>query len=169
MPTVPSPTASPAPAPAPAPAAGQQPDADPPSARASHRRGAVAGNRRLLAAVVVVTAVSLAGSVLAVRTGLSPTWWDAVGPTGRLSVPLPMNAALLLLAAVAGSRRRRVALPAAVLLALATGVAVVSGAFDGGYAAELTLPERLAQVALVLGLTTVSVLAGRRAVAVARS
>ena len=165
MPTVPSPTAPPAPAPA----AGQQPVADPPSARASHRRGALAGDRRLITAVVVVTAVSLAGSVLAVRTGLSPTWWDAVGPTGRLSVPLPMNAALLLLAAVAGSRRRRVALPAAVLLALATGVAVVSGAFDGGYAAELTLPERVAQVALVVGLTTVSVLAGRRAVAVARS
>jgi hypothetical protein len=113
--------------------------------------------------VVGVTVVSLAGSLLAVATGLSASWWEAVGPTGRLSVPLPMNALLLVLAAVAGSTGRRAVLPAAVLLALASGVAVASGFFDGGYAADLAPLERVAQVALVLGLTTVAVLAGRRA------
>ena len=76
-------------------------------------------DRRPLAAVVVVTGVSLAGSVLSVVTGLSPTWWDAVGPTARLSVPLPMNVALLVLGVLAAGTRRRVALVASTLLALA--------------------------------------------------
>ena len=40
--------------------------------------------RGVLLAVLAVTVVSLAGSVLAVRTGLSGSWWEAVGPTGRL-------------------------------------------------------------------------------------
>lgn len=120
-------------------------------------------DRRPLAAVVVVTGVSLAGSALSVVTGLSPTWWDAVGPTARLSVPLPMNVALLVLGVLAAGTRRRVALVASTLLALACTLAVVSGAFDGGYAARLAPVERGTQVALVLGLVAVAVLAARRA------
>ena len=118
----------------------------------------------VLAAVGVVTGVSLAGSVVAVSTDLSPTWWDAVGPTGRLSVPLPMNAALLVLAGAAGSRSRpRLAWGAAWLVAGATTVAVVSGAFDGGYAADLTASQRVLQVGLVLSLIVTGVVAARRA------
>lgn len=124
---------------------------------------------RVVTAVVAVTVVSLAGSVLAVVTGLSVSWWDAVGPTGRLSVPLPMNAALLVLAIASGSTRRRVSVPAAAALALACGVAVVSGAFDGGYAAQLAPVERAAQATLVLGLVAAAVLAGRRARSAYRS
>ena len=120
-------------------------------------------DRRPLAAVVAVTTVSLAGSVLSVATGLSPTWWDAVGPTARLSVPLPMNVALLLLGVLAAGTRRRVAFVASILLALACTLAVVSGVFDGGYAAQLAPLERVTQAALVLGLVAVAVLAGRRA------
>ena len=37
---------------------------------------------------------------------------------------------------------------------------MVSGCFDGGYAAQLAPVERVAQVALVLGLVAVVVLAG---------
>ena len=120
-------------------------------------------DRRPLAAVVVVTGISLVGSVLSVVAGLRPTWWDAVGPTARLSVPLPMNVALLVLGALAAGTRRRVALVASTLLALACTLAVVSGAFDGGYAARLAPVERVTQVALVLGLVVVAVVAGRRA------
>lgn len=116
------------------------------------------------AAVGVVTAISLAGSVVAVTTDLSPTWWDAVGPTGRLSVPLPMNAALLLLAGAASSDARpRLARGASWLVVAATSVAVVSGAFDGGYAAELTAPQRAVQVGLVLSLVGTAYVATRRA------
>lgn len=118
----------------------------------------------LLVAVGVVTGVSLVGSVVAVSTDLSPSWWDAVGPTGRLSVPLPMNAALLVLAGVAGGRTRpQVARGAAWLVVGATTVAVVSGAFDGGYAADLTASQRALQVGLVLSLVVTGVVAARRA------
>ena len=120
-------------------------------------------DRLLVRVAVAVTAVSLAGSLLAVATGLSATWADAVGPTARLSIPLPMNLALVGLALVASGRRRRLGLSAAVLLALACAAAVVSGLFDGGYTAQLAPAERLCQVGLVLGLVALGVLAGRRA------
>jgi hypothetical protein len=79
-----------------------------------------------------------------------------------------MNLALVVLALVAAGTRRRRGLPAAVLLTLACTAAVVSGLFDGGYAAQLAPVERLCQVALVLGLTGLGVLAGRRAVLLRR-
>ncbi|WP_392544515.1 hypothetical protein [Oryzobacter telluris] len=128
------------------------------------RSAAAPPDRGVLLAVLAVTVVSLAGSFLALATGLNASWWDAVGPTGRLSVPLPMNAALLLLALVAASARRRAAAVAAGVVALACVVAVVSGFFDGGYAADLAPVARVAQVALVLGLATVAVAALRRLV-----
>ena len=122
----------------------------------------------LLVTAAGVTLVSLAGSLLAVATGLSATWWDAVGPTARLSVPLPMNVALLVLALLAAGTRRRVALAGATLLGLACAAAVVSGFFDGGYAAALAPVERVTQAALVVGLAGLAVLGGRRAVGVLR-
>lgn len=123
----------------------------------------------VLAAAGVVTAVSLVGSAVAVSTDLSPTWWDAVGPTGRLSVPLPMNAALLVLAGAAGSPSRPgLARGAAWLVTGATTVAVVSGAFDGGYAADLTASQRALQVGLVLSLVVTGVVAARRALSLRR-
>ncbi len=130
---------------------------------------ATATNREpsTLVAVGVVTVVSLVGSVVAVVTDLSATWWDAVGPTGRLSVPLPMNAALLLLAgAAAGSARPRLAQICAWLIVVATTLAVVSGAFDGGYAADLTAGQRILQVALIGSLVATGVVAARRALQV---
>ena len=135
---------------------GSRPSPGPAAARSA------TADRGPLLGVLALTAVSLLGSVLALTSGLNASWWDAVGPTGRLSVPLPMNAALLALALVAGSTRRRAATVAAALLTLAVTVAVVSGAFDGGYAAALTLPQRVAQVVLVLGLGGVAVLGARR-------
>ena len=124
--------------------------------------------RALVWAAVGVTLVSLAGALLAVSTGLSASWPDAVGPTARLSVPLPMNVAVVVLALAAAGTRRRLALAAATLLALACAAAVVSGFFDGGYAAALAPLERVSQVALVLGLAVLAVLAARRALRVLR-
>ena len=129
---------------------------------------AVPRDRLLVGVAAAVTAVSLTGALLAVTTGLSAGWADAVGPTARLSVPLAMNLALVVLALVAAGTRRRLGLPAAVLLAIACTAAVVSGLFDGGYAAQLAPVERLCQVALVLALTALGVLAGRRAVRLRR-
>ena len=45
---------------------------------------------------------------------------------------------------------------------------MVSGFFDGGYAAAMAPVERLTQVALVLGLAVLAVLAGRRALRLLR-
>ena len=135
-------------------------------ARSEARRAAPAGT--LVLAAVGVTVVSLTGSLLSVAGGLNDKWWDAVGPTGRLSVPLPMNVALLVLAFAAAGTRRRLALAAASLLALACSAAVVSGFFDGGYAAAMAPVERLTQVSLVLGLAALALLAGRRALRLLR-
>ena len=139
-----------------------------PTTPGSGRRSSTPPDRALVVAVGAVTAVSLAGSVLAVATALSPSWWDAVGPTARLSVPLPMNLALVVLALTAAGTRRRAALAASALLGLACSVAVVSGFFDGGYVAALAPLERVAQVALVLALTATAVLAVRRVPRLAR-
>lgn len=136
-------------------------------ARSEARRAAPPAGTLVLAAVGV-TVVSLTGSLLSVAGGLNDTWWDAVGPTGRLSVPLPMNVALLVLAFAAAGTRRRLALAAASLLALACSAAVVSGFFDGGYAAAMAPVERLTQVTLVLGLAVLALLAGRRALRLLR-
>ena len=138
-----------------------------PTTRPGTRRAAPPAGM-LVPAALGVTVVSLAGSLLAVAGGLNASWWDAVGPTGRLSVPLPMNVALLVLASAAAGTRRRLALAAAALLALACSAAVVSGFFDGGYAAAMAPVERLTQGALVLGLAALAVLAGRRALRLLR-
>jgi hypothetical protein len=139
----------------------------PPTSRTVGRESAPPA-RGLMWAAAGVTLVSLAGALLAVSTGLSASWSAAVGPTARLSVPLPMNVAVVVLALAAAGTRRRLALAAAILLALACAAAVVSGFFDGGYAAALAPVERLSQVALVAGLAALSVLAARRAVRLMR-
>jgi hypothetical protein len=130
----------------------------------------VTSTSTVLHAVVVVSAVSFVGAVISVRTGLSPTYLDALGPEGHLSVPLPMTAFQVLTALAAGSRRRPLALPGAGLLATAVTVAVVSGLFDGGYADDrLSSAQRTFQLVLVAGLCVVAGLAALRFVRVWRS
>ena len=126
-------------------------------------RGVVPSSRTALYAVLVVTTVSLVGAVISVRAGLSPTYLDAVGPHGYLSVPLPMTAFQVLTALAAGSRRRPLALLGSGLLGLAVTLAVLSGFFDGGYADDrLDSAQRGYQVVLVLSLCVVAVLAAVR-------
>ena len=93
----------------------------------------VAPDRRVLLATAALAVVSVGGAVVSVRGGLAETLLDAMGPTGRLSIPVPMMLAQLVAAAVASGRRRRPALVASALLALVAPVCIVSGFFDGGY------------------------------------
>ena len=133
-------------------------------------RGLVTSSRTALYAVMGVTAVSLGGAVISVRAGLSPTYLDAVGPHGHLSVPLPMTAFQLLTALAAGSGRRPLAVLGSGLLGGAVTLAVVSGFFDGGYADDRLNPvQRGYQAVLVLSLCAVAVLAAVRFRRVGRS
>ena len=60
---------------------------------------------------------------MSVTSGLAATVLDAMGPTGRLSIPVPMMLVQLLFAAVASGPRRRPALIAGVPLAVVGVVA----------------------------------------------
>jgi hypothetical protein len=132
--------------------------------------GFVTSSRTALCAVVVVTAVSLVGAVISVQAQLSPSYLDAVGPRGYLSVPLPMTAFQVITAAAAGSTRRSLALLGSALLGLAVTLAVVSGFFDGGYVDDrLDSAQRTYQMVLVLSLCVVAVLAANRFLRVWRS
>lgn len=137
---------------------------------AENSRTVVAPSRTALYAVLVVTAVSLVGAAVSVGSDLNPTYLDALGPEGFLSVPLPMTAFQLLAAAAAGSQRRTLALVGSGVLSLAVTLAVVSGFFDGGYTDDrLGAGLRVYQMALVLGLCSVAVVGALRFVEVLRS
>lgn len=137
---------------------------------ASPERAAIRRDRTVVAAVLGVTAVSLVGAAVSVASDLNPTYVDALGPDGHLSVPLPMTAFQVVTAVLAGLPHRRRALWGSGLLAAAVTVALVSGAFDGGYTDErLSGGQRVVQGVLVLGLATVAVLAGRRFAKVVRA
>ncbi|MEU7692005.1 MULTISPECIES: hypothetical protein [Microbispora] len=113
----------------------------------------------LVAGVGVLLAMDVAGAVISLSAGLSPTLLDALGPQARLSAPIPMMIAQVLLVAGATRRRRGIAVPASALLALAGMLAFVSGFYDGGYAADLTTGQRVFQIALVTAHLGVGVLA----------
>jgi hypothetical protein len=127
-------------------------------------------DRSVLVAVLATTAVSLVGAAVSVAGDLSPTYLDALGPDGHLSVPLPMTVFQVVTALLAAGTHRRRALVGSGLLAGAVTVALVSGLFDGGYSDDrLDAGQRVVQVVLVLGLVTVAGLAARRFVRVLKS
>jgi peptidoglycan/LPS O-acetylase OafA/YrhL len=127
------------------------------------------GDRRVLLVTLALAAVSLGGAVVSVKSGLAATVFDAMGPQGRLSIPVPMMLTQLVAAAVASGRRRRSALVAAALLAVVAPVCIASGFFDGGYAdTALTGWARASQLLLVAMLAVVGVVAARRVVRLRR-
>ena len=121
----------------------------------------------LVAGVGLLYALDIAGAVVAVRSGLNPTLLDALGPTARLSAPIPMMIAQAILVLAAGGARA-IAIPASLLLGNACVLAFVSGFFDGAYAAHLTQLQRVMQVSLVTAHLAVGVVAGLRAAALMR-
>ncbi len=134
-----------------------------------HARTTDRGRWTVLAGVVLLATLSLVGAVVSIRSGLADDLGEALGPTGRLSVPWPMVCAQLLAATAAASTRRWPAIVGSGFVALATTAGVVSGFFDGGYAEDrFTTAERALQLALVLTLAVVAVLATRRLVTLLR-
>jgi len=128
--------------------------------------------RRLALAMAALVATDLVGGVLAVLSGVN-TWSEAWGPAALLAAPAPMVLGQVLLTLVAAGAFRRVsprwAATAAVVLALACLVSVVSGFFDGGLGnRELTAALVAYQVLLLAVTAAVGLLAAWRAVVLLR-
>ena len=88
----------------------------------------------LFPAVLVLLVIDAIGGGWAVATGLN-TLGDAFSSSARMAAPWPMIVFQLVMAAAAMRARRRVAIGAAVLLAIACIVSAASGFFDGALAA----------------------------------
>jgi hypothetical protein len=123
----------------------------------------------LRVSMAALLVVDLAGGLLAVASGVN-TWGEAWGGDALLAAPVPMIVAQVLLTWLATRSSRRSALVAAVLLAVACLVSVVSGFFDGGIGNDELTPALTAFQVLLLGVTGVTgLLAAVRAVEVRRS
>ncbi|ETK36852.1 hypothetical protein [Microbispora sp. ATCC PTA-5024] len=114
----------------------------------------------LVSGVALLLAMDVAGALISLSAGLNATLLDALGPQARLSAPIPMMIAQVVLVVGATRRHRGVAVPASALLAVAGVLAFMSGFYDGGYAADLTGGQRAFQIALVTAHLAVGVLAG---------
>jgi hypothetical protein len=124
----------------------------------------------LLYGVLALAVLSVVGAALSLAGDLSPTLMDALGPKGRLSIPLPMTIAQVVMAVAAGARRRPLALAGSGLLAVSLLAGVVSGFFDGGYADErLSGFEHAYQMVFVAALVVVGSVAAARFVRVLRA
>lgn len=131
--------------------------------------GATTTSRAVLHGVLALAGLSVGGAFISLSSGLSPTFLEAMGPVGRLSIPLPMVACQVVMALAAGSRRRGLAMTGSGLVALGLLAGVVSGFYDGGYGdPRLTGFERGYQVVLIGGLVAVGGIAAARFVRVAR-
>ena len=115
---------------------------------------------------LVVT--DLVGGLLAVAAGVN-TWAEAWWTDALLAAPVPMIAVQVVLTLVAVRSTSWFAVSAAVLLALACLVSVVSGFFDGGLGNDALTPALSAyQVFLLVVTAVVGVLAALRAVELRR-
>ena len=133
------------------------------------RSAAVPRDRRVLVGVVVLAAFSVGGAIISVVGGLSSTIWEAMGPTGRLSIPIPMMLAQLTAAWLAAGSRRRPALVASALLAVVEPICIISGFYDGGYSDPDRSPLHVAyQLLFVTAIAGVGVLAALRFVSLLR-
>src|SRR5689334_18353683 len=126
-------------------------------------------DRRVFAGAVVLAVLSVGGAFISVAGGLSDTIWEAMGPTGRLSIPIPMMLAQLAAAWVASGSRRWPALVASALLALVEPICIISGFYDGGYSdPDRTTLHVAYQLLFVAAIAVVGVLAALRFTALVR-
>ena len=126
-------------------------------------------DRSVLHGTVGLAVLSLGGAWISVATGLSADVWEAMGPTGRLSIPIPMMLAQLGVAWLASSTRRRPAIVASVLLVLVEPICILSGFSDGGYSDPTRTPLHIAyQLLFVVAIGVVGILAARRLVMLLR-
>lgn len=122
----------------------------------------------LRTATGVLVATDLVGGLLAVGSGLN-TWGEAWGGAALLAAPVPMVLAQVALTWGATRSASRWAATWAVLLALACGVSVASGFFDGGLGHDGMQPwQRGYQGYLLLVTGVVGLLAAHRAAVVLR-
>jgi hypothetical protein len=119
------------------------------------RRDVSLSAHRLVAALCTLLLIDLGGGLLAVGSGVN-TWADAWGGRALLAAPLPMMVAQALLTWWAVRSTSRGAVTAAVLLAVACLVSVVSGFFDGGIGNNDLTPALAAYQALLLVATGVT-------------
>src|SRR3954454_6545832 len=120
-------------------------------------------DRRVFVGVVVLAALSVGGAIISVASGLSSTIWEAMGPTGRLSIPIPMMLAQLAAAWLAAGARRRLALVASAILAVVEPICIISGFYDGGYNDPGRSPLHVAyQFLFVAAIAVVAALAALR-------
>lgn len=125
-------------------------------------------NTVLVAGVGLLLAMDVVGALISLSAGLNPTLLEALGSQARLSAPIPMMIAQVVLVFCATRRHRGVAVPASALLVVAGVLAFISGFYDGGYAAELTAGQRVYQIALVTAHLGVGVAAAVNAVRLLR-
>jgi hypothetical protein len=124
---------------------------------------------RLVPAVALLVVIDAVGGAWAVASGLN-TWGDAFSGDARMAAPWPMIVFQLIAALAATRARRRVAIVAAVLLALACIVSAVSGFFDGALAAPgMSRAQVGFQIVLVAWTAFVGALAIARVRTLSRS
>ena len=117
--------------------------------------------RLLVAAVVVLVVLDLAGGLIAIASDLNDVG-GAWSTEARLAVPWPIILLQLALTAVA-VLGRRFAVAAALLLTATCAVSVMSGLFDGDLFAEGLGPgEKAFQIVLVSWMALVGLLAALR-------
>ena len=116
-----------------------------------------------LVGTLVLATISVVGAVISVRSDLADDLLDAMGPVGRLSIPLPMLVAQVIAGVASTSLRKWPVLIGTGFVAVTTAMGVISGFFDGGYAEDrLTAFERTYQMLLAIALVVVAVVAVRQ-------
>jgi hypothetical protein len=124
--------------------------------------------RRLIVAMLVLIVCDVIGGFLAVSSGVN-TWGEAWGFKTKLTVPLPIGAAQLVLAWLAARNvRPPVGLVAAVFLSAICLISVMFGLFDGDLTNQVASAGS-APWGVVWGVVLLSVTAVVGLLAVARA
>jgi hypothetical protein len=115
----------------------------------------MASGRRLIVAMLVLIVCDVIGGFLAVSSGVN-TWGEAWGFNTKLTVPLPIGAAQLVLAWLAARNvRPPLGLVAAVLLSAVCLISLMFGLFDGDLINEVASAGLVVWGVVLLSVTAV--------------